>query len=190
MSIVGGAPGHVTGPASLALADTDPPTHDDYGMTIIASGGSGGAVRDFGVFNDGPSYTVYLDVSKIGLQGNRWSLQYGATRDARLTHPGAVLTPPYPVSQTLPHLLPALVSANLGRTIVVQATLTPDGALASMHILQSPDARLNEALLDCLSHWTFDAATMGADKVPVKVLLGIPIASAMSFAGDLTHQAN
>jgi hypothetical protein len=194
MTIVGGEPGR-SSPSPSAPSPGNVaailPKHEGYGMTIIASGGSGGAVRDFGVFNDGPAFTVYLDVSKLGIAGTRWSLEYGASRDVRFSHPGMLLTPPYPTTQILPHLPAATVSANIGRVIVIEATLTAKGSLDSARVLQSPDSRINPAILDCLSHWTFDASTMGADKVAVKVLLGIPLDSAMSSSrAETVSQAN
>lgn len=190
MTIAGGVHGGSGGSTTPAVHDVTPPKHSSYGMTIISSGSSGGGLRDFGVFNDGPVYTVYLDVSKIGINGTRWSLQYGAARDVRLAHPGVLLSPPFPDVQKLPHLPPALVASNMGRLLVVQATLTPDGALESFHVLQTPDERFNSPLLASLAQWTFQAATMGTDKVPVKVLIGIPIAAPMATDPDTVQQAD
>ena len=189
ITIAGGVHGGSGGSVSPAVHDVTPPKHSSYGMTIISTGSSGGGLRDFGVFNDGPVYTVYLDVSKIGINGTRWSLQYSAARDIRIAHPGVLLSPPFPDTEKLPHLPPELVASNMGRLLVVQATLTPDGALESFRILQTPDERLNSPLLASLSQWTFQAATMGTDKVPIKVLIGIPIAAPMATEPDTVQQA-
>ena len=165
------------------------PSHQSYGMTIVSSGSSAGAIRDFGVFRDGPAYTVYLDVSRLGIAGTHWSMQYGATRDVRLAHPGMMLKPPYAETQTLPRLPAPLVHSNLGRMIVVQAMLTSNGTLESMRVLQSPNPAFDGRMIECLTRWTFEGAMFGTEHVPVKVLLGIPIAAAMSAEETATTNA-
>jgi hypothetical protein len=184
MTIVGGTVSGVTGaPTTIAIKSDPNPQHGAYGMTILSSGGSGGGLRDYGVFNDGPVFTVYIDVSKLGIHGTRWSLQYSASREIRIAHAGYVLTPPFPQTQVLPLLPPALVAASIGRLFVFQATLKPDGTLDALHVLESPDARINDPILASLTRWTFEPASMGDDKVPVKILMGIPIASVMADTG-------
>ena len=178
--------------AELRSAPVNPTVdpHDPrpgYGLTIVSSGNSGGAVRDLGVFNDGPVYTVYIDVTRIGIR-SRWSLQYSAARDIRIAHPGVVLTPPFAQDERLPQLPPAAVSANIGRTVVVQANLKADGKLEALHVVESPDQRLNQGIIASLTHWYFEPATMG-EKVPVKVLLGIPITATMADNG-VSQQAD
>ena len=189
MTIVGGTGGNGlrSAPSNANVNANDP--RGNYGFSILSAGSSGGAVRDYGVFTDGPVYTVYLDVTKLGLHGTRWSLQYSASRDDRLAHPGVALSPPLPQDERLPQLPPAVVAANLGRLVVIQANLKADGKLEAFHVLESPDQRLNEGIIACLAHWYFDPAAMGGDKVPVKVLLGIPIATAMADNG-VSQQAN
>ena len=190
MTIVGGSSGSGGLRSEPSVANVDP--HDprgSYGMTILSNGGSGGAVRDYGVFTGGPVYTVYLDLSKLGVHGARWSFQYGASRDVRIAHPGVPLTPPLPQDERLPQLPPALVAANVGRLVVIQANLKADGKLEAFRVLETPDQRLNDAIITSLTHWYFDPAAMGTDKVAVKVLFGIPIASAMADNG-VSQQAD
>ncbi len=165
-------------------APADPPRvlphHEAYGMTIISSGSTGGGLRDYGVFRDGgPTYTIYLDVSSIGVR-SRWSLQYGLPPEVRQAHHNQPLAPPYAVKEVLPQFPSQLVTANTGRLMVVQAQLSAEGKLEDFHVLQSPDPRLSVLLQDCLMKWIFQAATIGEEAVPVQVLLGIPIASIMA----------
>lgn len=190
MTIVGGTGGGngIRSAPSNATVDPNGP-RGNYGLTILSAGGSGGAVRDYGVFTGGPVFTVYLDVAKIGIHGARWSLQYAASRDDRLAHPGVALSPPLPQDERLPLLPSASVIANVGRLVVIQAVIKPDGKLDGFHVLETPDQRLNEALITCLSHWYFDPASMGGDKIPVKVILGIPIAAEMADNG-VSQQAD
>lgn len=182
----GGRPGAGGSSASPRPANAPPAQNGSYNMTIISSGSSGGGLRDFGTFRDGPVYTVYLDVSSIGIQGTRWSLQYAAARDARLAHPGALLTPPFPSRQVLPKFPAARVASNIARLFVVQADIGTEGTFESIQILQTPDLTLNALLKQCLLQWTFKAASMGAEPVAVRVLIGIPIAAIMAQTPDVT----
>jgi hypothetical protein len=189
MTIVGGTSGNGGLRSEPSAANVNPNgPRGSYGLTILSNGGSGGAVRDYGVFTGGPVYTVYLDLSKLGAQA-RWSFQYSASRDARIAHPGVPLTPPLPQDERLPQLPPAVVAANVGRLVVIQANLKPDGKLEAFHILESPDQRLNEGIIASLTRWYFDPAAMGSDKIAVKVLFGIPIAPAMADNG-VSQQAD
>ena len=43
----------------------------------MASGASGGGFKDYGIFKNGVSYTVYLDMADAGLRGPNWAMQYG-----------------------------------------------------------------------------------------------------------------
>jgi hypothetical protein len=152
-------------------------------MTITSSGSSGGALRDYGVFHDGPVYTVYLNVARIGIQGTRWSLQYNASREVRIAHAGYPLTAPFPHTEVLPLLPPSVVAANVGRLFVFQAMLKADGTLEGFRVIETPDARLIDPILATLTKWTFEPASMGDDKVPIKILMGIPIAPVMADTG-------
>lgn len=189
MTIVGGTSvnGALRSPPSNATINPNEP-RGSYGLTILSNGGSGGALRDYGVFSGGPVFTVYLDLSKLGSRA-RWSFQYSASREDRIAHPGVPLTPPLPQDERLPQLPPALVTANVGRLVVVQANLKADGKLDGLHVLESPDQRLNDGVIASLSHWYFDPAAMGTDKIAVKVLFGIPIAPAMADNG-VSQQAD
>ncbi len=53
----------------------------NYAITIVASGASGGGFKDFGVFRDEASYTVYLDMADAGAHGSTWTLQYALDSD-------------------------------------------------------------------------------------------------------------
>ncbi|MDE3104878.1 MAG: hypothetical protein KGK08_06865 [Acidobacteriota bacterium] len=153
---------------------------ESYGMTIVGGAGSGGGLRDYGVFRDGTSYTNYMDMTSLGVVGGRWILQYGISNSDRAMHSPGAFAPPYALLKMLPSLQPTVVSSNLGRMIVVQGEITTDGVLESMRVLQSPDSRVSAQVLQCLAQWKFQPASIGKDSVRVKVLLGIPIVRNMA----------
>lgn len=153
--------------------------HEGYGMTIISSGSSGGGLRDYGVFHNQPTYTIFMDVSSLGIRGTRWSLQYGIASTVRTAYHNGSVSPPYAVEQVLPIFPGQLVADNVGKMIVVQAELNVEGALESIRILQSPDGKMSALMQECLRKWKFQAAEMGGEAVPVTVLMGIPVAMVM-----------
>jgi TonB family protein len=154
-----------------------------YGITIVASGASGGGFKDYGIFTDGASYTVYLDMSDVGLQGSSWAMQYAldshAAPDSSDPPPPAhgILEPPYALTKSLPHVSPAAARRSRGGTIVVSGVLNPNGQWEGLRIMQSPDSGLNAVVLEALRRWTFKPAELNGSPVYVKCLLGVLVNS-------------
>jgi len=151
-----------------------------YGMTIVASGSSGGGFRDFGVFHDETSYTVYVDMTDMGAYGATWTLQYALDLHSapNLSAPAhGLLVPPYATLKSLPHFSAEAAWRSRGRTIVVFGIVGPEGKLQGLQIMQSPDPAFDQPLLDSLRQWTFQPAEIGGVHVPVKFLLGVPVSS-------------
>ena len=178
----GGSSSGGRGLAATPIAGASQP-QGSYGITIVASGASGGGFRDFGIFRDEASYTVYLDMADAGVSGAGWTLQY-ALNSHRLPdfsnaapHSHGLLTPPFATSKSIPRFSPEVVRRGRGATIVVFGVISPQGKFEDLRVMQSPDAGLNQLLLDALRKWTFRPAEMDGGKVPVKVLLGVPVNS-------------
>jgi hypothetical protein len=153
-----------------------------YGITIVASGSSGG-LKDFGVFRNETSYTVYLDMADVGAFGANWTLQYAqdlrpASNSSTADPPirGALL-PPYAKLKSIPRFSPVAARQGRGGTIVVSGVINTEGKFRDLQIMQSPDPGLNQPLLDSLGRWTFQSAEINGTRVPVKVLLGVPVDS-------------
>lgn len=179
ITIQGGSSGG-RGEARASTTGAAPP-QANYGITIIASGASGGGFKDFGVFRDEASYTVYLDMADAGARGSSWTMQYAlrSERAAGLSYaaPHGLLVPPYATLKILPHFSSEVAWRGRGGTIVVFAVISPQGRFEDMRIMQSPEPGLNESLLEALKKWTFRPAEMDGSKVPVKILLGVPVNS-------------
>lgn len=149
-----------------------------YGITIMASGASGGGFRDYGIFKDGVSFTVYLDMADAGLHGPNWAMQYGL--DSRPSDPPPAhgfLQPPYAIAKTVPHFSPEAARRGRGGTIVVFGVINPKGKWEGLRIMQSPDPALNTAVLNALANWTFKPAELEGAPVSVKCLLGVVVNS-------------
>ena len=145
-----------------------------YGLTIVSSGNTGGAVGDFGVFSNEAVFTVYIDVHDS--QGNplpSWALQYAlaggeaAARD--------VVSPPYPQHEELPQWPAEMARRYADALLVMSATIDEEGRVLNTSILQSPDAALSNALTEAFPKWVFQPATQHGQSVAVKVLLGVPV---------------
>ena len=154
-----------------------------YEFTIVASGGSGGGLKDFGVFHNEAVYTVYIDVSDIAPTSQAWVLQYADSgsgpRTAEITlggsgsieAPSAMLEPPYALTKPIPEkLLPAPNNAMT----VLTGIVSREGKLDNPKVLQAPSQEIGKQWADAIATWTFRPASKGGAPVPVRVLLGIP----------------
>lgn len=162
----------------------DPPLHN-YDFSIVASGGSGGGLKDFGVFHKNEAvYTVYIDVSDIAPTSEAWVLQYADTgaaprtteitlgNDGSLSAPQAMLEPPYAVKKPMPEkLLPA---PNTAMTVVT-GIISREGKLENARVLQAPNESCGKQWAETLGNWTFRPASKSGTSIPVRVLIGIPV---------------
>lgn len=148
-----------------------------YGITIVANGASGGGFKDFGVFREEASYTVYVDMTDAGAYGSSWTLQYALDTSNRGPYSHGLLTPPYATSKLIPHISSEAARRDRGTTIVVFGVINPQGKFENLRIMQSPDPSLNEIMLNSLAKWVFRPAEIDGAQVRVKVLLGVPVNS-------------
>jgi TonB-like protein len=153
-----------------------------YDVTIVASGASGGGFKDYGIFRQGASYTVYLDMTDVGLRSD-WPLQY-----APYTGPGVVDPPlhgaleaPYALTKTLPTLSADAARRSHGGTIVVYGVINQEGHWEQLRVMQSPDPAFTPIVMEALAKWNFKPAQAQGSAVAVKCLLGLPV---YSLAGD------
>ncbi|HEX6880261.1 MAG TPA: hypothetical protein VF135_07845, partial [Terriglobales bacterium] len=160
------------------------PTPRSYDFTIIASGGSGGGLKDFGVFHNEAVYTVYVDVSDIAPSSQAWVLQYADTgsggRTAEITlgdsgnvpPPPTMLEPPYAMTKQLPEKLSP--PPNNAMTVIT-GIISKDGKLFGAKVLQAPTQEIGEQWASALSKWSFRPASKGGSPISVRVLVGIPV---------------
>ena len=69
-----------------------------------------------------------------------------------------------------------VVRKFLRRLVIIYGVLNTDGKMEQMSVKQSPDAQLNEPVINALSKWMFRPAQFNGENVSVKVLLGFPLA--------------
>jgi TonB family protein len=82
---------------------------------------------------------------------------------------------PFPTAKDQPVLPADLVRKYLRERIMVYGVLNADGKIEQLSVKQSPDPKLNDAVLTAIRKWTFRPAEMNGEKVAVKVLLGFPL---------------
>jgi len=154
-----------------------------YEFTIVASGGSGGGLKDFGVFRNEAVYTVYIDVSDVAPTSQAWILQYADSgsgprtteitlgSNGSLQAPSAMLEPPYAMAKPMPEKL--LPTPNNAMTVVT-GIVSREGKLENARVLQAPSQEVGKQWADALANWTFRPANKGGSPISVRVLLGIP----------------
>ena len=185
-SIQGGGTGNGRSVAATPAGGTAKPgaakPQTSYEMTIVASGASGGGFKDYGVFRDEASYTVYLDMADTGARGSSWTLQYALDsspggQNVSASHAHGRLVPPYATLKPLPNFSPELAKRGHGGTIVVFGVINRQGKLEGLRIMHTPESGLNQFMLDALKKWTFRPAEIDGAQVSVKILLGVPVDS-------------
>jgi hypothetical protein len=152
-----------------------------YGITIVASGASGGGFKDYGVFKEGASYTVYLDMSDAGLRAS-WTMQYALDSRPSPNSPDppqarGLLEPPFATTKALPRFSSEAVRRNRGATILLFGVIDPQGKWETLRIMHSSDPALNQTLIEALMKWTFKPAQLDGAAVSVKCLIGVPVNS-------------
>jgi hypothetical protein len=129
-------------------------------ITIVATSRSGGAFDFYGKL-PGDNYTVYVDTN-IGV-----AVMQFAEANPNAPHNGT-LTGPQGVRTELP--------ANLPRArLVVKCTLTANGNLKNLQVLEPGPGAMTAKIMAALPSWKFRPATRGAQPVEVNALLGFNI---------------
>ena len=157
-----------------------------YGITILSTETSGGGLPQFGVFSNEQIYTVYLDMKRTATDpAPSWTFEYAVLKGAvdpanpnktpssRRPQEGLVL--PFPISKERPAFPEELVRKYARRRLIVYAVISVDGKMEQVTVKESPDTLLNESVLRALSNWSFRPAQLDGERVPVKVLMGIPV---------------
>ena len=183
IQVIGGEGSGFQGGNGAGGAHAPAPAPHPYEFTIVASGGSGGGLKDFGVFHNEAVYTVYVDVSDIAPASQAWVLQYADSgsgprtteitlgSNGSLQAPSAMLEPPYALTKTLPEK--PLTPPNNAMTVVT-GIISREGKLENVRVLQAPSQEIGKQWADVLANWTFRPANKGGSPIPVRVLLGIP----------------
>jgi hypothetical protein len=129
-------------------------------ITIVATSRSGGAFDFYGKL-PGDNYTVYVDTN-IGV-----AVMQFAEANPNAPHRGT-LTGPQGVRTELPANLPHA-------RIVIKCTLTANGNLKNLQVVEPGPANMTAKIMAALPSWKFRPATRGAQPVEVNALLGFNI---------------
>src|SRR5262249_6945517 len=144
-----------------------PPLQTSYGITILSSGAAGGGLPNLGVFSNEQVYTAFLDTRrKISDLSPSWTAEYallqgtpgqasGEKKPAG-SQQGIVL--PFPTIKEQPAMPEELVRKYSKRMVIVYAIINIEGKLEQMAVKDSPDAGLDEPVLNALSKWVFRPA--------------------------------
>ena len=173
-----------TSNASVPDKIAAPPLQTSYGITILASGASGGGLPDFGVFGDEQVHTVYLDMRRtIQDELINWTVEFGVKQPEATAASERVATVgsqqevilPFPIDKERPAIPADLVRKYSGKLIIVYAVVTTDGKMEQISLKQSPDPAFDEIILNSLRKWLFRPARRNGQVISAKILLGIPV---------------
>jgi TonB family protein len=179
--------GGIDTPASARTNKTNSPPEPlqtSYGITILASGGNGGGLPDFGVFGKEPVHTVYLDMRRTMFDTPlSWTAQYAVGQVAvvaPIENAGILalkedVVLPFPIDKYRPDWPREIARRQIGRMVIAYAVINAEGTPEEIAIKDSPDPQLNEPVLEALRKWTFRPGRRDGQAVPSKMLLGIPV---------------
>jgi hypothetical protein len=151
-----------------------------YDFNIVASGGSGGGLRDFGIFKNEAVYTVYMDVSDVIPGSRSWVLQYADYVGSRTTEinldgpPAAAQSMLEPPIATTREAAPAPLVSTSGTMTVVTGLINSEGHFTASRVLQSANEERGKQWLATLDKWHFKSASKSGKPTTVRVIIGIP----------------
>jgi hypothetical protein len=179
ITILGAAVDPPTSRNNNAIRNPEP-LQTSYGIRILASGGSGGGLPDFGVFANEQVQTVYLDMRRtVPDPTPSWTVEYALIQDSKIpetkvsTQLDIVL--PFPIEKEQPQMPADLVRKYPRRMIIAFGIINVDGKIEQLSIKDTPDRLLNQSVLDALQKWTFRPARRNGEVVAAKALFGIPL---------------
>jgi hypothetical protein len=152
------------------------PANGSFDIVVQSSGGDG--LPDVGVVLRGsPVYTVYLPVG----DHKEWLLEYcvAAGQSSRSgtnqvsIGGGAPITPPFPVSTTVPR---SILGQTIANHLVFRGLLSANGSLQNM-TAPTAESPLASQILEMLGQWRFRPALRNDTAIDVEVLLVIPARS-------------
>jgi hypothetical protein len=160
------------------------PLQTSYGITLLASGGSGGGLPDLGVFQNEQVHTVYLDMRRtISDSAPSWTVEYAlapltsatpSAADAKVSTKDDVVLP-FPIVKEQPPMTSDMVSRYPRRMIIVFGIINAEGKLEELAVKDTPNHLFDLPVLNSLQRWTFRPARRNGEVVPVKALFGIPL---------------
>jgi hypothetical protein len=177
LEVIGGAGSGFSGSAPRPAIKASVPR--GYDLNIVASGGSGGGLKDFGVFHNEAVYTVYMDVSDVIPGSRSWILQYADYVGSRTTEinldgppaPQSMLEPPIATTR---EAAPAPATSTSGTMTVVTGLINAEGKFTSPRVLQCSTEDRGKQWLATLEKWRFQSASKAGKPTTVRVIIGIP----------------
>jgi len=150
------------------------PANGSFDVVIVQSSTGDDSPDIAGILSGNPVYSVYLSVG----DRKEWLLEYcGPAPERSQSNPyqiniedAAPLTPPYPISTTIPA---TILGQPIPKHILVHGVLTADGVLRNMKALDT-NSPLVFQILALLSDWQFRPALRSKKPVDLEILLVIP----------------
>jgi hypothetical protein len=174
MTIQGGE-----GPEGTTAKVWPPPSADQqtagsYGITVVSTPASGGGLGDFGVFEEEPVFTVFINMATAANPNTpSWTLEYAPLHAGDSS--GGKTTPPFPSEKVTPVWPADLAARYRSQLAVVFIAIDEAGKVQRVKMMQSPSIALNATLLTAISEWQFHPASQNSKPIAVRALIGVPV---------------
>jgi hypothetical protein len=133
-------------------------------------------------FGERTVYLVFLEKpNEIHYAGD--VLMWFAAKEASQVG-GRAMHAPVPFRQKDPFSARSKITTPLKGLIRLAAVVGADGFVSGIRILSGPDDIVNQEMAAALASWTFLPALRGGEKIPVDVMIDIPIAFRTGAPGN------
>lgn len=132
------------------------------------------------LFGDRTVYLVFLDrlnTRNYPAEILLWFAERGQTASG-----GQAMYAPVPFRQVDPFSPRSHISRPIKGSLRLAAVIGANGFLSGLRVVDTPDDRLNQPLLDAAARWTFLPALRGATRIAVDALFEIPLTLAPASA--------
>jgi protein TonB len=123
------------------------------------------------VFGTKRFYSMISNMPNLNSSTGSWVIRFAELKANQ--QPGE-LTTPDAFQQSDPGYPLELMKANVHGTVTLYAVIHTDGTVGEIHVLNSPDDRLDAFATSALARWKFHPATKGGKPVALEAVVMIP----------------
>ncbi len=123
------------------------------------------------IFGSKRFYSLTANMPNLNSSTGSWVIRYAELKAN--PQPGK-LTTPDAFDKTDPGYPLELMRANVQGTVTLYAVIHSDGTVGEIHVLNSPDERLEPLATSALSRWKFHPATKDGKPVALEAVVMIP----------------
>ena len=129
------------------------------------------------VFGDRRAYAMTVNMPNLNSSTGSWVIRFAELKEQKQ---GELLAP-VPTEKSDPGYPLELIRANVHGSVTLSAVIHSDGRVGDVHVLNSPDDRLDPYASRALTQWKFLPAMKDGKPVPLQAVIVIPFRVAKVF---------